>query len=134
MDKSFKSKDKTILMKTLFFDKTKTIGDYKLLSIIGRGKFSKVWKAEHQKTKKIYAIKVLDKKRINKNKRSKELFKVEISIMKDIKHKNIIHLYKFLESEKHYYLVTDYCNQGDLSNYLKNTKKNTSTKKKRSIF
>lgn len=42
----------------------------------------------------------------------------ETGIMHTINHPNIMHLYEYMESSSTYYLVINYCNQGDLENYL----------------
>ena len=34
--------------------------------------------------------------------------------MNKINHKNIMHLYDYLETDNNYYLVMDYCENGDL--------------------
>lgn len=39
--------------------------------------------------------------------------------MNKIVHPNIMHLYEFLESPNNYYMVIQYCNGGDLENYVK---------------
>ena len=39
--------------------------------------------------------------------------------MNEIHHPNILHLHDYLESANNYYLVIDYCNQGDFEHYLK---------------
>lgn len=39
--------------------------------------------------------------------------------MHEINHPNILHLHDYLISDHHYYLVMDYCNQGDMQNYMK---------------
>ena len=41
--------------------------------------------------------------------------------MRKIRHKNIVRLYEFLESEQNYYLVLEYCNRGDLDDILKSS-------------
>lgn len=44
--------------------------------------------------------------------------------MNKIKHRNIVHLYEFLESNNYYYLIIDYCNLGDLETFLENREGN----------
>lgn len=39
--------------------------------------------------------------------------------MSEINHANIMHLYEFMETTHNYYLVIQYCNNGDLEEYLK---------------
>ena len=38
--------------------------------------------------------------------------------MKKIKHPNIIHLYELLESTNNYYLIIDYCKDGDFKKFM----------------
>jgi len=43
--------------------------------------------------------------------------------MNNINHPNIMHLFDFLESENNYYLIMQFCNNGDLEQYMINKKK-----------
>ncbi len=42
-----------------------------------------------------------------------------MAIMSDLNHPNIMHLYEFMETNNNYYLVIQYCNNGDLEQHLK---------------
>ena len=44
----------------------------------------------------------------------------EIKIMSMIKHQNVLCLLDVLVSNNKYYLIMDYCNMGDLKEYMKN--------------
>lgn len=81
-----------------------------------------MWKATHEKTGETYAVKVISKSKINQNPILKKLLKTEVTIMHTINHPNILHLYEFLESKNNYYLVLNFCNQGDFEVYLKKLK------------
>ena len=59
---------------------------------LGRGSFSIVYRVIHQNTNKIYAMKVISKKRYSKNKEALEDLKNEIKIQKIVKHPNIVSL------------------------------------------
>ena len=61
----------------------------------------------------------MTKQKINSNPILKSLLNTEVAIMKEINHPNVLHLHEYLESKKNYYLVVDYCNQGDFEHYLK---------------
>jgi len=39
--------------------------------------------------------------------------------MQEINHPNIMHLYELMESSNNFYLVLQYCNNGDMEEYLK---------------
>lgn len=97
----------------------KQIGNYILESELGEGQFGKVYKAKHQETGVYYAVKRIDKKKINSNPLLPGLLSTEIKIMQEITHPNILHLFELIESSTHYYLILNFCNQGDLECYMK---------------
>lgn len=39
--------------------------------------------------------------------------------MNQVRHPNIIHMHEYLESVNNYYMILDYCNQGDLESFMK---------------
>jgi len=81
---------------------------YNLKELIGRGRFGKVFLAETIEGKKV-AIKVIPKE----NSPNKLLME-EVKILAEVDHPNIIKYLKHYESEQYLYLVTDYCDGGDL--------------------
>ena len=102
-------------------DNTKTqkkIGHYILMETIGQGEFGRVFSAMSTEDKEKYAIKCQDKKFIQNNELYRKLLNTEIGIMHRIRHPNILHLYDLMESPNNYYLVVDFCNQGDFTKYL----------------
>lgn len=97
----------------------KRIGQYVLLDKLGQGQFGSVFLAVSNDTKKNYAIKCQDKKFINENEMYRKLLNTEIGVMNKIRHPNIVHLYELLESANNYYMVIDYCNNGDFEQYMR---------------
>ena len=93
---------------------------YVMLNKLGEGQFGKVFKARNLTTNKEFAIKGCLVDKINSIPKLRELFETEVAIMRKIKHPNILHCYEKLEDNKYYYLVLDYCNSGDLEQYLQN--------------
>ena len=85
---------------------------------IGKGSFSIIYKGQHQITKKKVAIKkiirYIDNKYINS----------EIELMKNMNHKNILKLYEVISYKQNLYLILEYCNMGDLTNYIKQDNSN----------
>lgn len=101
-------------------DQKKKVGNYLLINKIGQGQFGVVYKGvllENQSNK--FAIKCIDKKKLEGNSILNRLFQTEMSVMSKINHPNIMHLYEFMETAHNYYLVIQYCNNGDLEQYLK---------------
>jgi serine/threonine protein kinase len=97
----------------------KRVGEYILEKTIGKGQFGKVFRARHVTTGEVYAIKRLDKNKFSANPQLMRLLTTEVAIMNEIKHPNILHLYEFLASRDNYYIVIQYCNQGDLEAYMR---------------
>ena len=94
------------------------IGQYRIEKHLGRGNQADVYSAINIDTHERVAIKVLSKSTLNSHPRLKQLFLAETSILHSIKHPNILHMHEMLESDNNYYLVVDYCNQGDFEEYL----------------
>jgi serine/threonine-protein kinase ULK/ATG1 len=69
-------------------------------------------------------VKCIKKSAIDKNPMLKKLLKTEVAVMNNINHPNIMHLFEFLESSNNYYLIMQYCNNGDLEGYLSKQPKN----------
>jgi len=97
----------------------KKVGNYLLVSKLGEGQFGTVFKATHQQTKEIFAVKTIKKSSINSNPKLRTLFDTEMSVMSKIHHPNILHLHEYLETGNNYYLVLDFCNSGDIDNHVK---------------
>ena len=111
----------------------KKIGKYYLAEIIGKGQFATVRLGIDSESNKVFAVKCQSKKLTQENEQYKKLLISEIKIMFTINHPNIIHLYELLESGNNYYLIIDYCNNGDLQTYL-NNRKSTHLPEKDAIY
>jgi len=98
------------------------IGKYMLDKEIGRCFFGVVFKAIEVETGKILAIKRRNKKDLSSPKLKSLLF-TEVSIMKEITHPNILKIEDFLETDEHYYLVIQYCNQRNFEDFMSNNGK-----------
>jgi calcium-dependent protein kinase len=82
---------------------------YEVVSFLGRGGFSSVYKAKHKNSGTIRAIKEFTKK----DKKSSKLPN-EIGIQRSISHPNITKAYEWFEDKNYFYLVTEYLSGGDL--------------------
>lgn len=51
-----------------------------------------------------------------------ELLENEIKVLKTCDNRNIIKLYDIKKTANNFYLILEYCNEGDLSVYLKKKK------------
>lgn len=98
------------------------IGPYVLTSLLGKGQYGAVYKSKRVGTGEIFAIKKIARGPIDSSPTLKRLLQTEISVMHEINHPNIMHMYEFLVSNNNYYIVMQFCNQGDLENYMRQKK------------
>jgi len=101
----------------------KTIGDYIIQNELGCGGFAKVYQGIHIPTGEKVAIKIMDKSQLMEDPLNFQRVENEISILKKVHHKNIIKLYELMESPQKIYLVMEYCEGGELFDYIVNHKK-----------
>ena len=97
----------------------KKIGDYILISKIGKGAFASVYGGINQKNGKIIAIKQIEMSKINKSKETYNNIRNEFFILSKINHNNIIKLIDYELTKNNIYFILDYCNGGNLSEYIK---------------
>ncbi|SAM06236.1 hypothetical protein [Absidia glauca] len=85
---------------------------YKLLSMLGDGAFSTVFKALDHNTNETVAIKVVRKLEMNSGQRSSIL--KEVQLMRSFQHASIVSLLDFIETQHFYFLVLELCEGGEL--------------------
>ena len=118
-----KKKDNIQQMNNNINKKQKKKGPYLLGQTLGEGAFAKVKVATQIHTHEKTAIKILDKSRLLEDERDVQRFKKEINILKKLHHKNIIQLYEIMESKTSLYIVMEYCEKGELFDYIVNNGK-----------
>lgn len=96
----------------------KQVGDYILNEAIVEGSNSQVFQATHIPTGEKVAIKILNKIKMNSQPELKKKSEREMSILKKMFHKNIIKLFEIMETSQRLYIVTEFCEGGDLYNYI----------------
>ena len=92
--------------------------DFEFLKLLGYGAYGRVFLSRKKDDGKIYAIKVLDKKNIKRNKQI-ELAKLERKILKSIDSLFLIKLYYAFQSRTKLFLVLEYWPGGEFFYYLK---------------
>ena len=91
---------------------------YEELSILGEGTYGLVKKVCLINNKKtIRAMKIISKKNILKG-QSNKLFE-EIEILRRLEHPNIMKIYEYFIDDKNIYIITEFCDQGDLLGKMK---------------
>ncbi|GAB4832037.1 CBL-interacting protein kinase 18 [Ancistrocladus abbreviatus] len=88
---------------------------YELERLLGQGNFAKVYQAKDIKSGQSVAIKIIDKEKVFKPVLDEQI-KREISIMRLVRHPNIVHLYEVMASKNKIYMVLEYAKGGDLFN------------------
>ena len=99
------------------FNPPKTLGDYIIKKTIGKGTFSKVKLGIHKETKQKVAIKILEKSAIVEKDDLERIIR-EMTILNQIDHINVIKVYDIYESEDNYLIIMEYCEGGELFNYI----------------
>jgi calcium-dependent protein kinase len=112
---TIKIKAKNFLVK----NSTNPGDSYERISFLGEGGFSKVLKVQSKVTKEMRAMKIIKKQGVNLDLKDANIFD-EINILKTLDHPNIIKIYEFFEDERNFYLITEFCEFGDLFENLIN--------------
>ncbi|KAF5476378.1 hypothetical protein F2P56_008102 [Juglans regia] len=86
---------------------------YELGRQLGQGTFAKVYHARNLKTGMSVAIKVIDKEKILKVGMIDQI-KREISVMRLVRHPNVVELYEVMASKAKIYFVMEYAKGGEL--------------------
>lgn len=85
---------------------------YQLDSKLQNGVTATVWQGTSLETEKIYAIKVVERANLSQPEDASVLN--EVSILRSLRHKNIVPLLDFFETPERFYLVMKKCNGGDV--------------------
>ena len=85
---------------------------YKIEATLGKGNFATVKKCKNRATGEKFAVKVMSKKAITDDERQAILN--EIEILKQIDHPNIVKLIDVFEDERHFCLIMELMEGGEL--------------------
>ncbi|KAH6793018.1 CBL-interacting protein kinase 12 [Perilla frutescens var. hirtella] len=91
------------------------LGRYEIGKLLGHGTFAKVYHARNVKTGEGVAIKVIDKEKILKVGLTAHI-KREISILRRVRHPNIVQLFEVMATKTKIYFVMEYVKGGELFN------------------
>ena len=84
--------------------------------MLGKGAFGEVWLAHHKDLDRDFAMKII-KKRKSKSNDEKDILN-EIRILKKLDHPKILKVIDFYSTLKKYYIITEYCPEGELFNEI----------------
>ncbi|XP_057745972.1 CBL-interacting serine/threonine-protein kinase 12-like [Arachis stenosperma] len=91
------------------------LGRFEIGKLLGHGTFAKVYHARNIKTGEGVAIKVIDKEKILKSGLVSHI-KREISILRRVRHPNIVQLFEVMATKSKIYFVMEYVRGGELFN------------------
>ena len=89
---------------------------YLKTKMLGSGAFGEVWLVHHRDLDRDFAMKII-KKRKNKKNDEREILN-EIEILKKLDHPKILKVVDFYSTLKKYYIITEYCHEGELFNEI----------------
>ena len=119
MSKSASNKNPTLKKESSYEYK---IGNYLIQQTLGQGTFGKVKLGIYLPTQEKVAIKILEKERM-KDKDDQIRVKREFDMLSKFNHPNVILVTEIFESVDSYYSVMDYCEGGELFNYIVDKKR-----------
>lgn len=99
----------------------KGVRDFSFGRVLGEGSYSTVYLATDRQTLKEYAIKVLEKRHIIKEKKIKYVNIEKNTLNRLTEHPGIVRLYYTFQDETSLYYVLDLCSGGELLGVLKKT-------------
>ncbi|KAG8193755.1 hypothetical protein JTE90_005052 [Oedothorax gibbosus] len=86
--------------------------NFKVIKVLGEGSFGSALLVEDVCSEKQYVVKKVPL--FNLSKKEKEEAMKEVEVLSKMKHPNIISYHKSFEENSNLYIVTDYCDSGDL--------------------
>lgn len=92
-------------------------GSFEIIDALGQGTFGKVFKVRKKDNGMIYAMKVLKKSVLVRNKHLKYAI-TEANVLRQANHPYIIKLHYSFQTPDYLYMILDYCPGGDLSIHL----------------
>jgi 5'-AMP-activated protein kinase, catalytic alpha subunit len=91
---------------------------YEMGKLLGKGSFAKVYHARDVNTSQSVAVKVIDKEKILKCGLMDQINR-EISVVKLVKHPNIVRIHEVMATKTKIYFVLEYVKGGELFNKVR---------------
>ena len=94
---------------------------FKFIEVIASGSFGTVIRAVYLEQNREVAVKIIDKKRYNFKNFNR--LRHEITILQQLKHKNIVEFIGCIETNNKMYIITEFIKDGTLKEFLINMQK-----------
>ncbi|CDW78816.1 UNKNOWN [Stylonychia lemnae] len=95
---------------------------YRAGKMLGKGAFGKVSLGMHKLSRKLVAIKSINKEYLSEEKQKNKVMH-EVGILLRMRHPSVVKLYETFETGRHILLVMELCAGGDLLNYVRKRRK-----------
>ena len=95
-----------------------SISDFEFLGKLGKGSFGVVYKVRRKTDKNIYVLKQINISQMNTNLRSSALN--EVKILSSLDNPYIVKYYDSFVEKNFLNIIMEFCEGGDLSNYIRN--------------
>ena len=95
-----------------------TFYDYHKIKLLGQGSYGTVYLVKNKKLNNNFAMKIIEKSS-NDEEREEEI-KNEINILRKLDHPNILKINDFFSTKNEYFLITEFCPEGELFYEIKN--------------
>jgi serine/threonine protein kinase len=82
--------------------------------MLGKGSFARVYLAQNKATGERYAVKAFSKEFIEAQEKGKDSLVIEVDILKQLDHPNIIKFYEIHETQNSLYLVMEVLSGGEI--------------------
>ena len=93
-------------------------GEYKILYLVGRGSFARVYRAVHHVTGEVVALKIM-RRSCAKDAQKVEDFRHEGTMGMTLRHPNIVSIFEISSHEKHPFLVMEFIEGRNLREFIK---------------
>lgn len=91
---------------------------FSLSACIGKGSSGTVYIGRHSQTQSVVAIKTIDMRSL-KTEYAWRMLSSEVRIMKKLHHPSVVNMLDVFQTKNNTYIITEFCNQGDLRTFLK---------------
>lgn len=96
----------------------KKIAKYDLLKVIGTGSFGKVYLCRDKTTGRLYALKMLQKKKIQEAGITKDRILIERKVLSESDHPRIVKFYSSFQDDHYLYFLMEYLQGGSMKKYV----------------
>ena len=92
--------------------------EFELGKTLGEGNYAQVKLGKEKSTGHMWAVKVINKKKLEPG--DEEMLALEVEVLREISHPNVIHLYKVYDTKYKMYMVLELVTGGELLERLMN--------------